>query len=147
MLERIRRTGADLVNLAGLRLELFGVELREQFDQWLRVCVLAVAAIALGCIALGFIAVLVTVALWDSYRIAALGVFSAVFVFAAGWCARRLSALLADAPEPFSATIAEFRSDRRALDPERTDEDTAEFGAEASLNPDLASDAARRGRR
>ncbi|MEN9314432.1 MAG: hypothetical protein RIS35_825 [Pseudomonadota bacterium] len=147
MLERIRRTGADLANLAGLRLELFGVELREQFDQWLRVCVLAVAAIALGCIALGFIAVLVTVALWDSHRIAALSVFSALFVVGAGWCARQLAGRLADAPDPFSATIAEFRSDRRALDPDRTDEESAELGAEAALHPDLASDAARRGRR
>ena len=139
MLERIRRAGSDLASLAGLRLELFGVELREQFEQWLRVCVLAVAAIALGCVALGFVAVLVTVALWDSYRLAALGVFSAAFLLAAAWCARALSALLASAPAPFAATIAEFRKDREALDPSQREDDAPDLGGEAFVSPDAAA--------
>lgn len=138
MLERLRRFGSDLASLAGLRLELFGVELRELLDQWLRVCVTAVAATVFGCIALGFIAVLVTVAFWESHRLAALAVFSAGFVFAAGWCARSLAIRLATAPEPFEATIEEFRKDREAFDPSRRDEAAADLGGEAFVRPDVA---------
>lgn len=135
MLERIRRVGADLVCLAGLRIELFGVELREQLAHWMRVCVLAVAAIALGCITLGFIAALITVALWETHRLAALSVFSALFLIAALWCARTLSALLATAPAPFAATITEFRKDRAALDPASGNDDTPDTDTEARVPP------------
>lgn len=135
MLERIRRVGSDLISLAGLRIELFGVELREQLSHWMRVCVLAVAAIALGCITLGFIAVLITVALWETYRLAALSAFSALFLVAALWCARTLSALLATAPTPFAATITEFRKDRAALDPDPERDDAPDAGAEARVPP------------
>jgi len=136
MLDRLRRFGVDLASLAGLRLELFGVELREQFAQWLRASVLAVAAVALGCIALGFIAVLLTVAFWDTHRLAALSVFSGLFLVAALWCARALATLVATAPAPFAATIAEFRKDREALDPSRREDENPEVGAEAFVAPD-----------
>lgn len=117
VLERLRRAGAGVVTLAGLRVEMFAVELREQFDQWLRVALLAIAAIVLGCAGLGFVAVLITVAFWDSHPLVALGVFALLFLGGAAWCARRLSVLLATAPEPFAATLAEFRRDGEVLDP------------------------------
>ena len=100
-----------------MRLELFGVELREQLDRWLRVCVLASAAVVLGCAALAFLAVLVTVAFWEGHRLLALGAFTLLFLAGAGWCAHRLSALLTGAPAPFAATIAEFRKDAKAVGP------------------------------
>ena len=115
MFGRIRRVGADIASLAGLRVELFSLELREQFEQWLRVAAFAVATIVLGCIGLGFVAVFVTVAFWERQPLVALGVFSLLFLGAAAWCVRRLSALFAGAPEPFAATLAEFRRDGQAF--------------------------------
>jgi uncharacterized membrane protein YqjE len=117
MFERMRRLGAGVASIAGLRVELFAVELREQFEQWLRVATLAVATIVLGCIGLGFVAVFVTVAFWDRQPLVALGVFALLFLGAAAWCVRQLSVLFATAPEPFAATVAEFRRDSEALDP------------------------------
>lgn len=117
MFERMRSLGAGIVSIAGLRVELFAVELREQFEQWLRVATLAVATIVLGCIGLGFVAVYITVAFWDHQPLVALGVFALLFLGAAAWCVRRLSVLFATAPEPFAATIAEFRRDSEALEP------------------------------
>lgn len=117
MFGRVRRIAADAAALAGLRIELFALELREQFERWLQVATLAMAAVVLGCIGLAFVAVLVTVVFWDSHPLVALGLFSLLFLGAAAWCARRLSALVAFGPPPFEATLAEFRKDRRALDP------------------------------
>lgn len=118
MLERLGKAGADLATLAGLRLELFGVELREQFEAWIRVALLVVAASVLALIGLGFVAVLVTVAYWDSHPLAALGLFAAVFLGAAALCLRALSAAVAGARLAFPETLAEFRRDRAALVPE-----------------------------
>lgn len=115
MFGRIRRVGADIASLAGLRVELFSLELREQFEQWLRVAAFAVATIVLGCIGLGFVAVFLTVAFWERQPLVALGVFSLLFLGAAAWCVRRLSMLFASAPEPFAATLAEFRRDGQAF--------------------------------
>lgn len=134
MFDRLRRAGAGIASLAGLRVELFAVELREQFEQWLRVALLAVATIVLGCIGLGFVAVLVTVAFWDGHPLVALGVFALLFLGGAAWCVRRLSVIFATAPEPFAATIAEFRRDGEALDP------GLRGGAQASPPPPATGD-------
>lgn len=116
MFERFGKVGADLLALAGLRVELFGVELREQFEAWVRVAALAVAAVVLACVGLGFLAVLVAVAFWDSHPIAALGACAAVFVLGAYLCLRALVSAASTAASAFPETIAEFRRDREALE-------------------------------
>lgn len=118
MFGRFRRAGAGFAALVGLRVELFALELREQFEQWLRVAVLAMAAIVLGCIGLGFIAVFLTVAFWDSQPLIPLGIFALLFVGGAALCARQISMAFSRAPAPFSATMAEFRRDAQAMGPQ-----------------------------
>lgn len=115
MFERARRAGADLASLAGLRTELFAIELREQAELWLRVALLLLATVALGCIGLGFTAVFIAVAFWDSQPLIALGVFALLFLGSAAWCVRQVSVAFATAPKPFSATIAEFQRDAQVL--------------------------------
>lgn len=114
MIGRLRRIGSGIATLAGLRVELFAIELREQFELWVRVAALSVATIVLGCIGLGFVAVAVSVAFWDSHPLAALGVFALLFLGAAAACARALSAAIARAPAAFGATLGEFRKDGEA---------------------------------
>jgi uncharacterized membrane protein YqjE len=115
VLDGLRRVGEDLASLAALRVELFGVELREQFDRWLRMVVLALATVVLGCIGLGFVAVFVTVAFWDSQPLMALGLFALLFVGAAAWCAGRLGRAVTGGPPAFETTIAEFRRDAQSV--------------------------------
>jgi uncharacterized membrane protein YqjE len=115
MLERIGKVGAGLVALAGLRVELFGVELSELLESWVRVAVLAMAAVVLFCIGLGFTAVLVTMMFWPGNAIIALSVFAASFLAGALFCARALAGAAAAARDAFPATVAEFRRDREAL--------------------------------
>lgn len=115
MFARVRRVGAGLASLAGLRTELFAIELREQAELWLRVALLLLATVALGCIGLGFTAVFIAVAFWDSQPLVALGVFALLFLGSAVWCVRQVSVAFATAPKPFAATIAEFQRDAQVL--------------------------------
>jgi uncharacterized membrane protein YqjE len=62
------------------RLQLLGVELAEERGRLLSL--LTYGAIALICLSAGlvFLAVFLTVLLWDSHRLLALGMFSALFL-------------------------------------------------------------------
>lgn len=103
------------ITLLHNRLELLGVELAEERVRL--VSVIAYGAAAFLCIAAGliFLAILFTVLLWDSNRLLALGVFSALFL-GAGIASLTLALRLArSGSKLFSASLAELRKDREAL--------------------------------
>ncbi len=105
------------VTLLHNRLELLGVELAEERARLLSL--LAYGGAAFLCLAAGliFLAVFLTVLLWDSNRLLALGVFSALFL-GAGIASLVLAMSLArSGSKLFSASLAELRSDREALTP------------------------------
>ena len=97
------------------RLQLLGVELAEER---LRLLSLATyGAIALICLGAGlvFLAVFLTVLLWDSHRLLALGVFSALFL-GAGIATLLVAMNHARAGSTlFKASLAELARDREAL--------------------------------
>ena len=97
------------------RLQLLGVELAEER---LRLLSLATyGAIALICLGAGlvFLAVFLTVLLWDSHRLLALGVFSAVGL-GAGIATLLVAMNHARAGSTlFKASLAELARDREAL--------------------------------
>jgi uncharacterized membrane protein YqjE len=105
-------TGVTLIHN---RLELLGVELAEE-----RVRVtsmLAYGGAAFLCIAAGlvFLAIFLTVLLWESNRLLALGIFSALFL-GAGIASLLLAMRLGrSGSKLFSASLAELRKDRDAL--------------------------------
>lgn len=97
------------------RLELFGVELAEEKARLL--AMLAYGAAAFLCISAGlvFLSVFLTVLLWDSNRLLALGVFSALFL-GAGIATLLIALNLArGGSKLFSASLAELRRDRDSL--------------------------------
>lgn len=105
------------VTLLHNRLELLGVELAEERARLLSL--MAYGGAAFLCLAAGliFLAVFLTVLLWDSNRLLALGVFSALFL-GAGMASLVLAMSLArSGSKLFSASLAELRSDREALTP------------------------------
>lgn len=67
-----------------VRLALLGVEAAEHAQDVAEAMGAAVAAAVLLSLGLGFLAVLLTVLLWDSHRLLALAVFTAVFFDAGG---------------------------------------------------------------
>lgn len=97
------------------RLQLLGVELAEERGRLLSL--LTYGAIALICLSAGlvFLAVFLTVLLWDSHRLLALGVFSALFL-GAGVATLLMAVNYARAGSTlFKASLAELARDREAL--------------------------------
>ncbi len=103
------------VTLLHNRLELLGVELAEERVRL--VSMLAYGGAAFLCISAGliFLAIFFTVLLWDSNRLLALGVFSALFI-GAGVASLMLAMSLArSGSKLFSASLAELRKDTEVL--------------------------------
>ena len=103
------------VTLLHNRLQLLGVELAEERVRL--VSLIVYGATGFLCLAAGliFLAILLTVLLWDSNRLLALGVFSALFL-AAGIASLMLAMSLArSGSKLFSASLAELRRDRETL--------------------------------
>lgn len=103
------------VTLLHNRLQLLGVELAEERVRL--VSMLAYGGAAFLCLAAGliFLAIFLTVLLWESNRLLALGVFSALFL-GAGIASLMLAMSLArSGSKLFSASLAELRQDRESL--------------------------------
>lgn len=107
------------LTLVQTRLQLLATELEEEGQRLLALMIwggIALFALSAGLV---FVAILLTVLLWDSNRLLALGIFSAVFLglgFVATFVAWRLART---ASGLFSASLAELSKDRAALrDPE-----------------------------
>ncbi|MDE2367329.1 MAG: phage holin family protein [Burkholderiales bacterium] len=113
----VRRFGASLLSLGRIRLELLAIEVHEEKGRVADLLFWSVlSALMVGFGAL-FVALFVTVALWESQRLLALGVGMAVFaamgVFGV-WRVRRFSA---GGPTLFRMSIDELREDGAALQP------------------------------
>jgi|PlaIllAssembly_1097288.scaffolds.fasta_scaffold275365_2 uncharacterized membrane protein YqjE len=111
----VGRLSASLVALGRIRLELLAIEVQEEKERIAAMLVWAVVAAFLGCFALVFLSLFITVLLWDSHRLLALGGFAALFLVLAGIGVLRLRELFGAGSSLFQSTIAELREDSRAL--------------------------------
>jgi uncharacterized membrane protein YqjE len=111
----VRRLVASMLALGRIRLELLAIEVHEEKERIASMLVWAVVTAFLGCFALVFLALFVTVALWDSHRLLALGAFSALFLVLAVMGVLRLQRLFGQGSSLLQSTIAELREDSRAL--------------------------------
>jgi uncharacterized membrane protein YqjE len=111
----LRRLGASLLALGRIRLELLAIEVQEEKERVAALLLWSVLTALLIGVGAVFAALFVTVALWDTHRLAALGVSALLFVGGGLYglsCIRRL----ASAPSTlFEASIAELREDSAAL--------------------------------
>jgi uncharacterized membrane protein YqjE len=113
----VRRLAASLLALGRIRLELLAIEVQEEKDRIASLLLWSVVtALAAGFGAV-FVAIFITVALWDTHRLAALGVSAAVFVGLAVFGALRLQRLGAERSTLFRSSIAELGDDGAALRP------------------------------
>lgn len=113
----LRNLFATSVATARTRLELLSTELEEERARVLGLLVWGGAALILLAAGTVFTAVFLTVLLWDSHRLLALGVFSAVFLGAGAVALASALRLANGGSRLFAASLAELSQDQAALEP------------------------------
>ena len=111
----VRGLASTVLELVQIRLELFSIEAQEEV---LRVGALLVyGAVAVAFLSLGVVllALLITVALWDTHRLLALGVFTGLFLVTGGVAAWLARERVRSGTYLFSASVEELRQDREGL--------------------------------
>jgi uncharacterized membrane protein YqjE len=101
-----------LLSIAHTRLELFSVELEEE---WIRVSsILAWSVVALFCAGIGIVlaTLFLVFALWTTHPLLALGIPALLFLLFAALASRAVAAKVRAKPRPFSASLAELAKDR-----------------------------------
>ena len=114
---RLRQLLADAAELVQVRLELLSLEAREDIGQLLTLSVQAALAVVLLSFGLIFLALFLTVMLWDSQRLLALGIFSTAFLGGGVVLALLAWQRLRRGLRLFRASIQELRADRERLRP------------------------------
>ena len=114
---RLRQLLADAAELVQVRLELLSLEAREDIGQLLTLGVQAALAVVLLSFGLIFLALFLTVMLWDSQRLLALGSFSTAFLGGGAVLALLAWQRLRRGLRLFRASIQELRADRERLRP------------------------------
>lgn len=106
------------IGIVRTRLELLGVELQEEKARLLGLLAFGAAAVIFLAAGLVFLAVFLTVLLWDTDRLLALGVFTSLFL-TGGVVALVVALRHARAPSHlFAASLAELARDRAAAESE-----------------------------
>ena len=79
-LSMAREKLADVIELAQVRFELFTVEAREELARLAGMAVMGALAVVFVSFGLIFLAIFLTVLLWDTHRLLALGIFTSLFL-------------------------------------------------------------------
>jgi uncharacterized membrane protein YqjE len=111
----LRGFTATSVALLRTRLELLKVEAQEETGRITGLLFWGVAAVLLGTAGVVFLSVFLTVLLWDSHRLLALGIFAALFLSAASVAIFTVLRLARQGSQLFAASLAELRHDEAAL--------------------------------
>jgi uncharacterized membrane protein YqjE len=111
----VKAMAASLLAIAHTRLELFSVELEEE---WMRVSsIVTWSLIAIFCAGVGivFATLFLVIALWGTHPLLALSVPAVLFLLFAALAWRTVLAKVRAKPRLFSASLAELAKDRERL--------------------------------
>jgi uncharacterized membrane protein YqjE len=111
----VRGFAASLIEFLAVRLELVSVEAREEALRLGELLLYGAIALILLALGLTFLAILLTVLLWDTHRLLALAVFSAVFLTLGGVAFFAARARLARGSRLWGASLAELERDKESL--------------------------------
>jgi uncharacterized membrane protein YqjE len=115
LLESLRRALATAVELLRVRLTLVGVDLETAVQHWLRLLVWLLVAFFTGALATMMLVVTVLIAFWDTHRMVAAGVITAVLAGAMLISLLMVSRQIRTRPHPLASTLAELRNDATSL--------------------------------
>lgn len=106
---------ATLLALAQVRLALFATELQEEKERAGQLLLFGAGAVLFLGFGLFFLAAAITVLLWESNRLLALGVFAAIFLTCGAFFALTARRHARPATPPFAESIAELKRDAALL--------------------------------
>jgi uncharacterized membrane protein YqjE len=115
MLGPVREFARTLLSFVLTRTRLAATELEEQVLRLIEILVWIAAALFFLGIAIVFAALLVVLLFWDSNRLLAAGLLTALFVSFGTGAALIARRLLRERPKFFAATLAELERDRDTL--------------------------------
>lgn len=111
----LRGFATTSVALLRTRLELLRVEAREEVGRLTGLVIWGIAAVLLSIVGAVFLAVFLTVLFWETHRMLALGVFSAIFLTAAIVAIVMATRLASRRSQLFATSLAELRRDEAML--------------------------------
>jgi uncharacterized membrane protein YqjE len=111
----LKGLAATVLELLQLRLELLSVEAQEEVLRVGALLVYGAVAVALLSLGVVFLALLITVVFWDSHRVLALALFTALFLLMGGVAAWLARERVRSGTRLFSASVEELRQDREGL--------------------------------
>jgi len=103
--------GTAIVGLVRTRLELAALEFTEERDRARTTLILVVIAALFCTLALLGLSALVVLIYWDTHRVAAMAVVTAIYLIVGVGAIWRLKGHAREAPEPFAQTLAELTRD------------------------------------
>lgn len=116
VLRRFRRIVSLLGVLVGNRVELFSIEIREEFERQCLNAVLLLACCVLAGLGLLFASLAILILGWQGgYLLTSAGVLAGVFLLVALGLVLILRWRIQAAPLPFSATVEAFAKDAAVL--------------------------------
>jgi uncharacterized membrane protein YqjE len=113
--EALRNVLSDFASLLQTRLELATTEFEEETERLKQTVLLG--AISLFFLAVGVIllTLFVVVYFWDTHRLLALGVVTALYLLIGAWVGLRAKKKMSAMPKFLSATMSEFAKDRERM--------------------------------
>jgi len=112
IVDALRALGATVLGAVSTRVELAVVELREQGAYLQSILIHAIVGAVFLVMGLLLAALFVVVLFWDSYRLAAIGGVTLLYLGIAAVAFLKLRARAAEMPPPFEATLKELAADR-----------------------------------
>lgn len=113
----LRGLATSLIEFTSIRLELLGIEAREEVLRLGELLLYGAIALVLLSLGLTFLAVLLTVLLWDSHRLLALAVFATVFLTLGAVAFAAARARLVQGSRLWGASLDELERDKERLRP------------------------------
>lgn len=113
----LRGLATSLIEFTSIRLELLGIEAREEVHRLGELLLYGAIALVLLSLGLTFLAVLLTVLLWDSHRLLALAVFATVFLTLGAVAFAAARARLVQGSRLWGASLDELERDKERLRP------------------------------
>jgi uncharacterized membrane protein YqjE len=115
LLASLRGVTRTFVALLRTRLELLKVEAEEEIGRVIGLMLWGAVAALCGVLGMAFLGVFLTVLLWDSHRVLALGIFTALFLTAGGMAFAITLRLARRGSQLFAASLSELKRDETAL--------------------------------